>query len=493
MPRQIEEVLDLHDRIVRTGASVAIAQAGRTDLFFLMTRVLGRADFNHQWFLDRCDEVQLAPDGYLDLWSREHGKSSIITIGLTIQDLLNDPELTVGIFSHTRPIAKAFLRQIKREFEANELLKSLYRDVLWHDPAKEAPTWSEDSGIILRRRRNPKEASVEAWGLVDGQPIGRHFDILLYDDIVTRENAGSPTVRATTLEAVRLSYALGKRGGRRRMCGTRYHYADAYSEIIKAGSAKPRVHPAERNGVPVLMTREELEAKRRDMGSHVYSAQMMLDPRPQDGSGLNGDNLRFYTGAVRGNRYVLVDPANDKKKKSDYTALAVVTLGEDQNYYVEHMIRDRLNLAERVELVMWAHREFKPLRVGYERYGMMVDVEAIRDAQRTQNYRFEIVELGGNQKGKNDRIAELIPIVEANRLYLPQRLTITTKDRPERHDPVQDFIQEEFLAWPYGVHDDMLDCLSRIVDPALRATWPRLGRQAGHWSANEWFDPVAGY
>jgi len=53
--------------------------------------------------------VQAAPNGYLDLWGREHGKSSLITFGLTIQDILNDPEITVGIFSYSRPIAKAFL------------------------------------------------------------------------------------------------------------------------------------------------------------------------------------------------------------------------------------------------------------------------------------------------------------------------------------------------------------------------------------------------
>jgi phage terminase large subunit-like protein len=492
--RQLASTLDLHDKIVRNGNPALLAAAGRTDLFFLMTRLLGRRDLCHQWYLSRADEVQAHPNGYIDLWAREHGKSSLITVGLTIQDLLRNPELTFGIFSHTRPIAKAFLRQIKREFESNELLKKIYPDVLWADPAKEAPTWSEDTGIILKRRGNPKEATIEAHGLVDGQPVSRHYDVLLYDDVVTRENAASPLMRAQTLEALRLSYALGKRGGVRRFVGTRYHYADAYSEVLKSGSARPRIYPAEIDGVPMLMTREELEEKRRDMGSHVFAAQMMLDPRPQDGSGFNVDNLRFYEGPVQGNRYVLVDPANEKSKKSDYTALVVVCLAADNNYYVEHMIRDRLNLRERVELVMWAHREFQPIRVGYEKYGMLVDVQAIRDEQRAQNYRFEIVELGGNRKSKSDRISELIPIVEAKRLYLPKRLTIRTKDNPQPHNPVEQFIVEEFSAWPYAPHDDMMDCLSRIVDPQLGAVWPRRrSARGGVWVADEWVDTLVGY
>src|SRR5258706_10619219 len=75
-----------------------------TDLFFLLRYGCGRKDIDHPWLFARCREVQADPNGYLDLWSREHYKSSIITFGLTVQNILNDPEITVGIFSHTRPI-----------------------------------------------------------------------------------------------------------------------------------------------------------------------------------------------------------------------------------------------------------------------------------------------------------------------------------------------------------------------------------------------------
>ena len=90
------------------------------DLFFLLVHVLNRADidvpvndeFNENWYFDRCREVQKDPDGHLDLWSREHGKSSIITFGLTIQNILQNPELTVGIFSHKREISMDFLGRL---------------------------------------------------------------------------------------------------------------------------------------------------------------------------------------------------------------------------------------------------------------------------------------------------------------------------------------------------------------------------------------------
>jgi len=166
-------------------------QLAQSDLFFLLVYALGRADLNRDWYFARCREVQAAPNGYLDLWGREHGKSSLITFGLTIQDILNDPEITVGIFSYSRPIAKAFLRQIKVEFETNEMLRSLFPDILWANPQRDSPKFSEDDGIIVRRKGNPKESTVEAWGLVDSTPVSKHFRLMVYDDVVTGESVST--------------------------------------------------------------------------------------------------------------------------------------------------------------------------------------------------------------------------------------------------------------------------------------------------------------
>jgi hypothetical protein len=113
---------------------------------------MNRPDAHHQWILDRCREIQSDPDEHLDLWPRGHFKSSIITFAKTIQDVLNDPELTVGIFSHTRPIAKGFLRQIKREFETNACLRSLFDDILWADPAKQAEVSLDSTTPVLTTR-----------------------------------------------------------------------------------------------------------------------------------------------------------------------------------------------------------------------------------------------------------------------------------------------------------------------------------------------------
>jgi hypothetical protein len=203
-----------------------------TDLFWLLVYVLGRADLNRDWYFERCREVQAAPNGHLDLWGREHGKSSLITFGLTIQDILNDPEITVGIFSYSRPIAKAFLRQIKTEFENNEMLRSLFPDILWANPQRDSPKFSEDDGIIVRRKGNPKESTVEAWGLVDSSPVSKHFKLMVYDDVVTGESVSTPDMIAKTTTAWERSLALSTEGGAVRYIGTRWHQNDTYRQIL---------------------------------------------------------------------------------------------------------------------------------------------------------------------------------------------------------------------------------------------------------------------
>ena len=200
------------------------------DLYYLLVRVCGRKDMlpcvgrpgfvDNTFAFDRCREVQENPNGYLDLWAREHWKSSIITFGLTIQDILTDPETTFGFFSHTRPIAKAFLRQIQREFESNKVLHQCFPDVLWGENTKESPKWSEDDGIIVKRKTNPNEATIEAWGLVDGQPTSKHFKKLLYDDVVVAGSVTNEDMIAKVMVEMERSYNLGRR---RESSGRREH------------------------------------------------------------------------------------------------------------------------------------------------------------------------------------------------------------------------------------------------------------------------------
>lgn len=468
------------ERAIEAQGSGELHQLYRTlalgDLFFLITVIFGRADADRDWLYERCTEMQANPDGYLDLWFRESYKSTIITYALTIQDILNDPDVTVGIFSYNRPTAKAFLRQIKREFEVNELLKDLFPEILWKNPSSEAPKWSEDEGIVVRRKSNPKESTVEAWGLVDGQPTGRHFKRMIYDDVVTLESVTTPEMLAKTTRAWEMSRNLMSEGGKTRYIGTRYHFNDTWGEIIRRGVAKPRLYPVlDENRNPVLLSMERVEEKRKELGPYVFSSQMLLNPVADEAQNFKEEWLQTWTVETTKNLriYILVDPASKKKKNSDYTAMFVVGLGMDKNYYIIDMIRDRLNLTERTRMLFDLHKMYRPLVVGYEEYGMQSDIEHLEYVMTQENYRFPIYPLGG-QVGKEDRIRALVPVFEQKRVFLPM-MCIRPRHDGKVVDLTKVFIEEEYKTFPVGAHDDMLDALARILDHGKKgifATFP---------------------
>jgi predicted phage terminase large subunit-like protein len=452
-----------------------IAEWGKRDLFFLLRYLLKREDCDNDWVFDRCREFQAAPDGYLDLWAREHYKSTVITYAGTIFEILNNPEVTIGIFSHTRPIAKAFMRQVKQEFETNDGLKELYPDILWADPRKEAPKWSEDEGIVVKRKSNPKEATIEAWGVVDGQPTSKHYSLLIYDDIVTKESVSTPEMIQKTTDSLALSYNLGAHGGKRRFIGTRYHFNDTYKVLIQRKTALPRVKPATKDGKvegePVFLTREQLAKKRSDMGPYVFGCQMLQDPKADEAQGFVEKWLKYASVSQVGHNLVMVvDPARAKKKESDYTAAWMLGLGPDRNVYVHDIVRDRLNLTERADLVMNWHRKYRPMAVGYEEYGMMADIEHIQSRMELENYRFDITPVGGTMP-KNDRIRRLIPWFEKGRVFMPPML-MKANYEGRSIDLVKTFIDEEFMPFPVAGHDDMLDALARFLDPNMPIAWP---------------------
>lgn len=493
------ERLEAYEAILSQAAAIspehlreAERELCRTDLFYLLVFVLNRPDLNnHDWIYDRCQEVQQKPNGFIDLWSREHFKSTIITFGKSIQDILIDPEVSIGIFSFNRPTAKAFLRQIKTEFEKNEKLKTLFSDVLWADPERDAPKWSEDDGLIVRRKGNPKEATLEAWGLVDAQPTSKHFRVMVFDDVVTKDSVGTPEMIQKVISSWEASLSLTTEGGVMRYIGTRWAHRDPYDEIMRRKAAIPRIYggtdDGTENGTPFIWTKERMAQKRRDMGPYTFGCQILQNPTADKNQGFRREWIRRYDAgrSAEGgmNKYLLCDPANAKKKDSDYTTMGVIGLGEDGNYYLLDGIRDRLNLTERWQALSQLHRRWRPKGVGYEQYGIQADIQHFETQMEEENYRFDITPLGG-KLSKHDRIRKLVPSFEQGRWYLPDVLRKTDYEG-RVYDVVDQFIEEEYVSFPVGLHEDFFDMLARIEDEGLGVVWPKPIPQEDRYAAGK--------
>jgi phage terminase large subunit-like protein len=451
----------------------------RSDLFYLLTVSCKRPDIDRDWLFDRCREVQAAPYDHADLWARFHYKSSIKTFGLNMLEILNDAEVTIGIFSETNKVAKPFLRQIKRELETNDDLKEQFPDILWSDPQREAPKWSEDEGIVVKRRGNPKESTVEAFGLVDGQPTGRHFRKLDYDDVVTEDSVGNADQIEKVKNRLRMSFNLGSgKATLLSMSGTRYHLFDAYRMVMDENILAPRIHAAthngKENGRPVFLGADEMATHRTRLGPYLFASQMLLDPTADGAQSFKPEWLRYWPCLAFHNMTMLmiVDPAGSKKRKSnDFTSAWVLGYGADLKWRVCDYVRDRLNLAERTRMVFGLHRRWRPSKVGYEEYGLQADIEHMEHVQDEENYRFSITPLGG-QLAKEERIKRLVPTFEQERILLPKTGLLKVDHRGHSVDVIKQFVEQEYAAFPVLAHDDGLDALSRIHDDEMKVVPP---------------------
>lgn len=416
----------------------------RTDLFYLLVWVCDRHDMLHPWLFDRCREVQENPDSYLDLWSRGHYKSTTITFAKTIQDILINPEITIGIFAHTRPIAKGFLRQIKRELETNKDLQELFPDILYAEPHKEAMQWSEDGGLIVKRRTNPKEATLEAWGLVDGQPTSKHYRLRVYDDVVTRESVTTKEQIDKTTDAWELSQNLGMEGGIIRVIGTRYHLADTYATMIERKSIIPRIHTATHNGRmdgnPVFLTQKAWNDVLRDTSRSTIASQQLQNPLADEDATFRVEWLRPYEVRPRTlNVYIMCDPSKGRNASSDNTAISVVGVSSSGGRYLLDGYCHRMTLSQRWVALRDLYKKWSRepgvqlIKVGYERYGAQSDDEYFQERMLAENknlppeekYEFPIHELNWTlegtkgEQGKTTRVERLEPDFRNARFFLP--------------------------------------------------------------------------
>ena len=466
----------------------------------------------HPWIFNRCREVQEDPDFHIDIWAREHFKSTIITLLKTVQDILRDPEIAICIFSSNQKIASKFVSQIKNALE-NKRLRQLFPDIIPEDTGSGKYTYIDDEGsrrsqkfswssvaLTVKRKTGRKEPTVSGYGLVTGQPTGMHFDMLIYDDVVTPDSVRTSEQNRYTTEQFTMSLNTGSgENVRVRIIGTRYSLYDTYfhimnpkyaSEGVMGGSKYSlRCYPCRTmSGDPVLYTSEYLEAKRSVMVSFVYDSQMMCDPQFSSDIGFNEDWIaeRCNADEIYGDRdsynfYIIVDPANTKNNKSDFTAMVVVAVNGDGRYYIPDIVRDKMSLSERISSLMslvnrWTTSHGRP-EVFYEQSGLSSDMEVIRGMMESKRYWFTIHSMGtkprvtldpraGSGAGslKVNRILALEPLFRGYRIVLADScVKVNWNGREE--DMMASFVMDEYMKFPISNdHDDMLDALSRIAD-----------------------------
>lgn len=433
----------------------------------------------HKFWIQACWEIQDGPrTNTLDIWAREHGKSTILTVADTIQRLLRNPDERVGLFSYSKPAAQRFVRQIKWVFEDCAILKACFPDVLYENPSKEAPKWSEEIGLVLKRSTQAKEPSISGHGLLEGMPTGDHFTHRFYDDIEVHDFVNNPDVINKLKEAFDMSQNLGTVDGTHGVTGTPYHHFGLLAALREKKfddgtpvyhlRLKPATEGGEPNGKSIYLPEKKLAELRTN--KQFFYSQQLLDPTPRGEERLNASYLKEISPSqIPKNifRFMVIDPAGYRKDRTG-DSWGILVCGVEpyrddigaSNIYILDAVIEPLAEAEAMDVVTKVYlRNGRILRLGVEKVSMQSMEIHVANALRAKGRVVTIdsgslVILRPGGRSKQERILQNLQWPLNNgKLHISSSIP---KHYIER-------LRMEMTKFPYW-HDDGLDSLAYLFD-----------------------------
>ena len=448
----------------------------RTNLKYLCTQILGMKDW------DRChDDLaeflrRSEKNKKLILMPRGHLKTSIVTIGKSIQHILNDPDTTILYLNAVQSNAESFLSEAKDYLTTKSLLPLLFGHFAsWK--------WNETSIVVRQRTRANKTPTASVAG-ADKALASQHYDVIFVDDLVNRQTIGTRDQIANTRKVFSDVLDLLNPGGTLYYIGTRWDEWDIYGTIIEDFADAFDVYnvSATNNGeidgevvFPKKFSTSILKELLKEKGSYEFGLQYLNRVTPRTSQHFKPP-FRYWTEIPAGSAHVItVDLAISEDDNADYTViLDTVRFPSGQWAMVEYM-RGHLGVGEILEGVFkMVQKTNQPtVRVGVESvlfqkvYAHLIDGEKIK-----RGMRFQVIPVQ-QTRDKFSRIMSLQPLWEQGNWLLKQGMVEA---------------EQEFLSFPSGKNDDILDACEmapRVLDSTYKVFNSKYG---GAWIPQRYRD-----
>jgi phage terminase large subunit-like protein len=454
-------------------------QLAKSDLYFLCAKVL-----DNEVVLDEFHKEMCEPSGKvreLDLWPREHMKSTVLTEARSVQYILANPDVRILIVNEILGNSEKFLDKIKKYFERNDNLIYLFGDWV-------GSKWNADSMIVKTRKKNLKEPTISI-GALGHLPVSQHYDFIIADDVVGRSNVGTSEQMAKVEQFFRdLEDLADKERGVISIIGTRWHYNDYYGKVIADYGGHPRwrirKHSVYREDGSILFPKrfnqESIDWLKVSKGPYEFNCQYMLEPVSAEDADFKDEwwkKCLYPRGEhpVSLHCVVTCDPASSNKKGSDWCVYHVVGADEKGVWWLVDTVRDHLDPKQRVDMLFKLYLKWGAvspyMKVGVETVGFQETMKfyAQEQMRETHTY-FQVIDLKPKNAQKEDRIRSLVPRFANTALRIPDQFFYKQVD-----GQVVDLTQtlkDEFYYFPKAKHDDMMDCLAYVnqVMPSFTGT-----------------------
>lgn len=439
----------------------------KNSLRYLCVEKLGYKDWDvchddlEDWFLKNRKQ-----DFRVLLIPRYHLKTSIVTIGKTIQYILNKPNAKILLCNAVWDNARSFLDEIKSHLQ-NPNLTELFGSF-------ESSKWNKDEIVIKQRKRPDKTPSIDTAG-VEKTLTSQHYDYIICDDLVTRENITTPEqmlkVKKFFFDLLKL---LNPVDGQMDIVGTRWHFGDLYGDLAdenkirieKMGKEKYKfyVKSATEDGTfnskpifPKMWPLEKLKDLHMTIGPYEYAANMNNSPLSEKEQ-IFKPPIRYWDRIPDNSRYyITTDLATEDGQ--DYGVVMVTCLTPGNQLFVVDYKQGHFGHNEMIDHVFNYVNQYlngqQIKKVGIESNAYQkVFLKLIEEEARKRNVLFESVPVN-RHKEKSFRIKALQPRYASGNLLIKQGMVE---------------LEEELLKFPVGKHDDLLDALEMsltLIDPSV--------------------------
>jgi len=439
---------------------------------------LGFADLNNV-HKDLCSFLETPSKFKLVLMPRYTFKSSICSVGFSLFNLNRDQNLRILIYSDANTKAEGFLSSIKDHIEGKVAGSKFHLAYDWN-PKNKSTKWNQ-SMIEIDRTTSYPEPSVDTAG-IETSLIGKHYDLIVFDDIVSDKNTTTKEQMDKVAECYRRSLSLLKPGGQVLMTGTRWHFGDLYGRLIAEnqihktfdiflvdGEDDPKYGKYCFSNIgKSSLTREFLGQQKAQQGSYNYSCLYRNNPTDEETAIFKVVDFTFYGEIKSDDLYITatVDPAG---KGEDFTAITVVGTDNNMDMHILDIVNEHLQPSEIVEQLVRLQYKYRFGILGVETNffrGMLeYEIKRRRDEEhreRPDKFKlFGINEFNASSKdNKFNRIRALQPYHERGALKFPG----------EKFELLKGAFSE--LAWqmiqfPNASHDDIIDSLAQHL-PLIR-------------------------
>lgn len=453
----------------------------------------------------------------LILMPRYTFKSHVGTIGYALWQLANDPNLRLLICSDTNEKAEGFLGGIKNHIHG-QIAGSLFRAIFgaWEVDPKRG-VWNQQAIVVAPRNRAQVEPSIDTAG-IETSKTGKHYDIIIFDDLVSEKNITTPELMQKVKEVYRKYLSVLKPGGTVLLIGTRWHHGDLYGTIVaeeeeRAKLAQPPVfrvykrqaevttgdktlYPFSIMG-PQSLTKDRLQLLKTQQGSAVFSALYQNDPTDDKDAKFKLKDFAFYDPALKSDPKWLASlfitccldpiPPSDSLKGDD-AALTVVGSDDEMNMYLLDAIAGRLQPSEQIDSLFLLYSRWKFRTLGIEDNHWQktllpeIEIRVKQNRQHDPNFRLFLVEslTRSSTNSKHRDIHGLQPYHERQAIKFPgTRLELLTG--------VYQKLSLQMQQYPNSAHDDVLDSLSMHLNIQRPGERPKIVKEYPVTSA-AWFE-----